>query len=421
MKKFNSPAQIIFQDDEESSYIESSSMPVLHQSNRFSYHQSVTSPYSINRKHYYDTSIDEDYSYTSKSLYDYYSSFIFPKVDNIDFSSLDNITSLMLPPGVRYLTPGIIVFEKPPLYKIVSIFDDYKDALNQNTNLTDYYLPIPWQVYIASYNPEDMRLYSVRMFFSNSSLLSVDQPLFSPPLQNFYANGKLCRPFFSSMEDIEKYSQDYSGIMASAYDWVWNTGFNLDITQNISEFIISKKHLQFEPYLTSHVDKVNLSILSSTASRSLPRNIQPSYIHQLFSLWQKIPLDQINNIIFSNPSYTDYYDNMHEAADDISEYVRDYADLNDLIIHEYSHDSDYDDEYGYSCPSNCISEDSLFESAEFSFFLYKQLSQEQHSIKSLIDSSVRELVTLKVSQNFVSKYHFSSLFFSSFDILSQSS
>jgi hypothetical protein len=420
MKKFNSPAQIIFQDDEESSYIECSSIPSSHEANRYSYHKSVISSYSINRKHYYDTSIDESYSYNSESIYDYYSSFLFPKIDNLDFSSKD-LDSLILPPGVRYLTPGLIVFEKPPSYKIVSIFDDYKDTLNQNTNLTDYYLPIPWQVYIASYNPQDMRLYSVKMFFSNTSLLSVDQPVFTPPLQNFYANGNLCRPFFSSMEDIEKYSQDYSGIIASAYDWVWNTGFNLDITQNISEFIFSKKYLQFQPYLTANLDKVNLSSLNSIPLCSIPRNLQPSYIHQLFSLWQKVPLDQINNISFSNPSFTDYYDNMHEDVHDISEYIQEYADLNGLIIHEYGDHSDYDDDYGHDCPSNCISEDSVLENSSFSSFLYKQLSNTQHSVRDFVNSSIRELVLLKVSQNILSKNHFESFFFSSFDILSQSS
>ena len=51
------------------------------------------------------------------------------------------------------------------------------------------------------------------------------------------------------MEDIEKYPKDLSGIIASAYDWIWNSGFNFDITESISFFLHTKKYEQFEKYL----------------------------------------------------------------------------------------------------------------------------------------------------------------------------
>ena len=56
------------------------------------------------------------------------------------------------------------------------------------------------------------------------------------------------------MEDIEKYPKDLSGVMASAYDWIWNSGFNFDITEGISFFLHTNKYEQFEKYFNIHVE-----------------------------------------------------------------------------------------------------------------------------------------------------------------------
>ena len=42
---------------------------------------------------------------------------------------------------------------------------------------------------------------------------------------------------YESMEDIDGYSKDLSGVIASAYDWIWNSGFNHDLTENFYHVI----------------------------------------------------------------------------------------------------------------------------------------------------------------------------------------
>lgn len=415
------PSDFIFQDNPRASYVEFISDCTKRNLNSLFDSEELAS-YTTNFKYHYNSFNDRSIESNVSKIIKYIDSMVKPQIDNID--SIQNFHSRFLPPGVRYITPGLIVFEKPPTHKLISIFDDYKDTLSHNTRVTDYYLPIPWQVYIASYNPKDMRLYSVKMYFSNSSIYSSNQHIYTPPLHNFFANGKLCRPFFSTMEDIEKYSQDYSGIIASAYDWIWNTGFNLDITQNIAEFIYTTKHQQFKPYLTDPSDHIALHFLDTLSSNSLlPRNLDISYVHRFFSLWEKIPLENIISLKFSNYSPTDYYDNFHELGDELSPYVDEYTAMNDLIIHEYDDHSDYydEDEGSSYCPDNCISESSLYESHSFNRFLYNKILTSPSTLRDAVNSSVKELSSMRISQYIPTRQHFNNLFFSNFDILVESS
>ncbi len=263
-------------------------------------------------------------------------------------------------PGVRFLAPGIVVFERPPTYQIIDLDHDYRDNINDDTNSSQYYIPIPWQVYVCIYNPTDMRLHSVKMFFANSFLSDADQTVYCPPLFNFYSNGNLCRPFFASMEDIEKYPQDINGIIASAYDWVWNSGFNFDITENIAQFLSSKKFEQFEPWAETKAPK-SVQFLVDNPIYGLPRLTHKSYFQSLFKCWESVPLDQISNIVWSNYTKAEFY--YQEINNVSSDFFYDYISSNGITVCEDDYDED-DEEHEHWC-EDCVPSDVVRESLEY--------------------------------------------------------
>ena len=304
--------------------------------------------------------------------------------------SFDDNESLLFP-GVRHLSPGIILFERPPCHKVVSAYNDYRDQIGNNTSTSEYYLPIPWQVYIAMYNPEDMRLVSVKMFFTSNSLASLDQPIYSPPLYNFYSNGTLCRPFFSSMEDIEKYPKDLSGIIASAYDWIWNSGFNFDITESISFFLHGRKYQQFEKYLSPQ-NKQNIEWLQNHPLHSLPSNLPVQWHNPFFKCWEEIPLSQVSKLSWNPFTETDfYYQHINNLRDNL---LHEFCNSNDYIIHE----DHYEEEcHSDECPENCLYMHEICELEAYQIFIAKRFLSENRTLTQALNDSVKFLTAHKIN------------------------
>ena len=304
--------------------------------------------------------------------------------------SVDEDESLLFP-GVRHLSPGIILFERPPTYKVVSAYNDYRDQISTQTGTSEYYLPIPWQVYIAMYNPEDMRLVSVKMFFASNSLSSLDQTIYSPPLYNFYSNGTLCRPFFSNMEDIEKYPKDLSGVMASAYDWIWNSGFNFDITEGISFFLHTNKYEQFEKYLKPET-KANLTWLQNHPLQNLPSNLPSQWHVPFFKCWEEIPLSEVSSLTWNPFTDTDFY---YQHLMNVREHlINDFCNNFDIVIHEdHTEDEDHNDD----CPDNCSYVHEIHESQAYLTFVSNRLSLEDRTLLEALEASVKFLKTNRIN------------------------
>jgi len=199
----------------------------------------------------------------------------------------------LLFPGVRYISENIVIFEMPPTQKHVDYVEAYREHDDQ-VNERSFFIPIPWQVYVAVFDKSNMRITRVQMYFSDTPLTSFEQTLYLPPLLNFYANGELCRPTFSQMEDYEKYPKTISGVIASAYDWIWNSGFNFDITGTVSNYLISKKWNSFIEHSTlPQQDIVSLKAFLETVKYS-SNKVHPTVINWYFKLWQSVP---VNNIL----------------------------------------------------------------------------------------------------------------------------
>jgi hypothetical protein len=244
-------------------------------------------------------------------------------------SLFQNNSENLITPGLKYVYKNHLVFERPPTHKLINCYNTDLNGIEQYSKINSYYLPIPWQLYVVEFDPSNMRTCNVSMFFMQTPLLSEDQTLYLPPIPNFYVNGSLCRPFFSSLEDIERYSQDISGVIASAYDWVWASNFNLDLTETISSIYKQKNPIQISRGLGG-MERIGYRIPIST-------------INEVYSYWETLPLSEIVNYTWPNPAYNSTFDGDADISEDqLSDLV--YQWINNLGL-EYSDDSEYEDLY----------------------------------------------------------------------------
>jgi hypothetical protein len=394
------PLDFIYNDSQDlPDYFEVSS-PIVYSDHSWSFKYNPPSSVDYNVKyksHFTNMSATLTLDKISNHLNSYVSQSV-SESSNFFGYELNYLNSDLFLPGVRYLSPGIIVFERPPSFHYVSLSMDYRDGIDDETTFKEWYIPIPWQVYIAAYNPNDMRLVETRMFFSNSSLFDSQQHLYAPPIFNFYSNAKLCRPFFDSIEDIEKYPQTISGVIASAFDWIWNSGFNLDITENISEFIFTKKYTQFEKYLTTPEQKKAYQHFVIHPLSGVGSSLHRSYISPFFTCWESVPIEDISTFNWSPYSVNDFFYQDYRNNSDLSELIDEYINIHDLIVHEYEdgHYDDCDEEY---CPDNCITEEDLINSDSFRTFVADKKKVENKSIHIALQQTVDVLKNAKIAQN----------------------
>lgn len=210
------------------------------------------------------------------------------------------LDSNLLPPAIKYSFPGLAVFERPPSYQMVQYIPASVWDITEKHEPIVFRIAIPWQLYIIFYDPINFYCTSIKMFFMQASLNSTDQRLFLPPMPNFFTNGGLCRPMFPSMDDVNGYSKDLAGVIASAYDWIWNSGFNHDLSESVAQFKMQ------------HTPK---EIISDTAVQELSgsaggfgKHINQTYLIRAFRVWEKIDIKDILNIIWPNPSLSQNFE-----------------------------------------------------------------------------------------------------------------
>lgn len=260
--------------------------------------------------------------------------------DNLDLfekhflnSAQNSIATNLIQPGLKYLGKSYLIYEKPPTYKLINCYQAQLHEITSDTPLTSYYLPIPWQLYIVGFDPLTNRTHTVRMYFMNSPLYSQDQPLYLPYIPNFYVSGVLCRPFFSSMEDLEKYSADVPGIIESSYDWVWSSNFNLDLTESISTIYAQKTPIQISRSIKD-LQYINHRVTFSA-------------LHDTYSLIENLSISDVTSMQWPNPSLLEHYQSDEENRD-ISYEVEEYCSINNIDFNEEDF-SCYDDFIEYIC------------------------------------------------------------------------
>jgi len=222
-------------------------------------------------------------------------------------------TSFTLPeitlPGVRYINNSVIIFEKPPRYENIFLTPMLVNDIGKDSETFLYRIPIPWQVYVIEYvhNPDATYAVDVRMFFRNSSLNSFDDKVYLPPLTNFYADAKLCRPMYDSIDDVNRYPDTINGIIQEAYDWIWNSGTNIDLSDAIcSYYRYSYWNKDFcENSITKHCDSQYLAYYKNYSAYYCNSNS----VKNFFEVWSNIPLKDICDMNWIYP-----YDNSQSYA-----------------------------------------------------------------------------------------------------------
>jgi len=307
---------------------------------------------SHSRRHYYNHAI----SLASENTLNEHATNLYYFAQHEDANKIESLFKLERSSSSGFLVPGLIsysnnvlIFELPPTHKMVSHVPVNKDNINEDVLAAykvDSYIPIPWQVYIAIFN-NDKRLIDTYMYYSRNSIIAsgIEEPLYSPTLPNFYSNGMLCRPFYSSMEDVEKYSQDLSGIFAAAYDSVWNSGWNADLIDTIMDltphtcypvnqrrsesFKHAKEYFESQGKLNvfeNHYNRINI-ISGNSRNKSFSL-----YINSILNF----SLNDIVNSIFPVPSANQLWEN-------------DYETIKENLAEEFFEDNDPD----------CYNEDDL--------------------------------------------------------------
>jgi hypothetical protein len=180
------------------------------------------------------------------------------------------------------------------------------------------------------------------MFFSNTSLLSKDQQIYLPPLPNFYTNSLLCRPIFAHMEDIERYPKNISGVIAGAYDWIWNNGTNNDLNE-------AMVHLNLQ--IAKDPDQRNNTIFSKMPQEHYDEHFYNPYnkhyyhstqVMSILSAWEKCSIEEVVNYkwpTFSPDKHFDQSYYLEHAISDLSEHPNFYNWLREWAF------SYYEDEY----------------------------------------------------------------------------
>lgn len=209
----------------------------------------------------------------------------------------------VLPPGILYADNDIFVYEKPPCLKNYFYINSQLNSIEDQTPEV-YTIPLPWQVYVVLYGNSGGAYYisDIYMYFSNSSITSFDQSVYLAPLTNFYTNGLLCRPMFDNMEEITPRENNLNSLIELSYNWVWNSGFNADLTESMLQTYIYG-YAREEPVFP---DLQHLKVNPSTSYY-----LQSSSHVNVLESWQKVPLEEVLNVKWFPPSqksryYSDY-------------------------------------------------------------------------------------------------------------------
>lgn len=297
------------------------------------------------------------------------------------------VDSGILPPGVRMLGQNYVVFERPPTYQNVfynvnRVEEQNPDEDNENSpNIFLYRIPMPWQVYIATFT-KDYYINDVYMFFSNTSLFTADQELYLAPIPNFYTNGLLCRPVFAHMEDIERYPKNLSGVVAGAYDWVWNNGTNNDLNEAMVHvnLQIAKDVNQRSNTIFSKMSEEDYSVYFRN-----PYNMHyynSARVQLILSAWEKCTLEEVINYkwpAFSSEKHFDQSQYSPSVPHDITEHSN-YYDWLEQWAYEY---------YGEEYSEEQI--DSLINNDDYNHDSYYEYVLENHIQVDLVDPQFNQM------------------------------
>lgn len=229
----------------------------------------------------------------------------------------------IMPPGLLYLNNNYLIFERPPTFQNVQIIPALMEEINYDKHqLITMRLPIPWQVYIVNYvdnGTGDLYCGNVKMHFTHGPIQSLDDQVFLPPLNNFYSSGDLCRPMYSSLDDIERFPKNVAGVIQAAFDWIWNSGTNIDLTIAIVQmFNQFDAKTRYDNTLFTYFPQHQRHLIDNIANISAINTYYCSFSQQqmLFELWEQLTLEQVVSLQWPNPMpHRQYHNEVRDMAE----------------------------------------------------------------------------------------------------------
>lgn len=311
------------------------------------------------------------------------------------------LESGLLPPGLRFSIPGFLIFERPPTHKLVKYIDYSVDEIStanhegysfdrdddegypssvSSSDLVEnvYEIPVPWQIYFVQYSTNPSSKYRttyVKMLFSNTPLRGPETQLYMPYVNNFYADGTLCNPMFEDYEEISRYPQNIEGVIASAYDWVWNTGFNADLHECVTQ--------------TS--SQIYNDVVDNPIMKDLIINSQSNFeiVTQFYKLISKMSLEDVVSSTWANPAYCSHFE---RDRDFIFNYSKKYKNL---YLDSIANPDDFDmsDFISFVGPLNKIKKN--YESIIYHLFVDVDNYPHYTGCKSYLNQSITHLSSFK--------------------------
>lgn len=375
----------------------------------------------ISETHYHD-------SYKKRVANLYKSDLNYPKENYFGFEKLSSLISEIysvpqvthdnsgiIPPGLLYISSksnlnSYLIFERPPSYQIVELIPRLMEEINYNRDeIYTYRLPVPWQVYFVKFssieptvkNPEkSFYVTDVRMFFASQPVQTFDDHVYLPPLTNFYINGELCRPLFSKMSDTEPNSNDVAGMMQMAYDWIWQSGSNIDLTNCITQYFIQLKNKTDKTVLTKVKDPKQKFELQRTFAKYSISNYYTTFddVYRLYSAWEEFSLDEVLELSWPAPHLERTLSNF------ISELTHKYSNSYREYRASLLDNSDSHCEYYPECDSDeCDCSEGYIEYSTEEFLTWTgHWPLKPSSIKTMFD----DFITETYQQQYLPRYEF---------------
>jgi len=145
----------------------------------------------------------------------------------------------ILPPAVRWVSSDMrqAIFERPPAEYFLDVAWASKFDAETATHKS-WTVPVPWTVYLVIFD-EYFTPIGISVLGRRGPLESIETDTgFLLPLFNLYADSKLCMPTVGGFED---HPETLAWGVQEAFNMVWNSGFNLDLTVALDSYLGSHK------------------------------------------------------------------------------------------------------------------------------------------------------------------------------------
>jgi len=222
-----------------------------------------------------------------------------------------NIPSGIIPPGLLYCSEKILIFERPPALKTIQWTPQMLDNIDDDTEYATFEIPVPWQVYFVHFTKTSDNYHVINkifLTFSNTPIYSLNQPLYLPPLTNVYTNGQVCQPHYSHYDDLIEGTETIAGIMQNAYNQVWSSSMNVDLTSAPLKLLkhfalpglrIHNQRCMIEPTIKSYANTVAHKMRHVPTIDCFGYYTNPQTVHSFYRSWETISLNDICDMEWS--------------------------------------------------------------------------------------------------------------------------